>query len=1390
MYRLRVGLFSLFLILYHLSFSQESIPGKEIICPLDPSSNDYKIESPVKVSANGFSLLGAKSANIVVTYHGFTPEAQRAFQYAVDIWASLLESDVTIYVDATWASLSPNVLGSARATTYYRNFSNAPLPFVYYPVALAEKLADKNLNSPGSPDITTTFNSDFADWYFGTDGNAGGKYDFVTIVLHELGHGLGFAASGITFGSPESDWDLGGYPAMYTPFIENGSGQNILLIPNNSSELSNYLQSDDLFISTNSVETSNSGQPAKLYCPTTFNTGSSISHWDDGAFNNTENALMTHALARGESLHDPGPVTLGLLEDMGWSIPPTPVNDDISISNSSLSAATTIPGGSLDVACQHNYLGPTVNADLNDPSVGYYLSGNTTYDTDDVFLGDDLSSLGSDNPIETENETITIPSNTSPGGYYILFFGDYLDVVDEIHEFNNYSYLPITIDPIYLNVDPPNQNVSAPGGNTSFQVATNLNEFIVTDDVDWLTTSKNVGEITADYESNSTLTERTATITISGSGISDVEVTVTQEAGEPYLTISSLSEALTYEAGTINLTVDTNLPDFDVDTDESWVNTSKSGNTIEISYEENKLLTERIAAVHVSGTGVSEVEIILTQGPGPAYLTITPKNRNIGYQTGNTSFNLETNLADLTIESDANWVFINKTTTKLQITYETNDAIVERIANIAVSGEGTSAQNLKITQQASPPYLNVSANSIDIEKDIGGTYFLVDTNLPTFEVDENADWLQLSEFDDSIRIDYEANQLITEKQTTISVSGNGVATREIIITQQAGDPFLEIDPASKAVSSNAGTSQFVVQTNLPEIDVNTFSDWITVENVSDTEVEFSYQENSSLDERSAQIIISGEGVDAVQIEIDQSGAEPFLIVDPPETKVDYHSGNVVFSISTNLPSLDIGPQEDWVEFTLNNNSLTIGYQENKNTISRNTLITISHNEIASQSITLTQDGAPPYLSVSNSTVHADNQPQQKNINISTNLPDVQIENSSDWLDVQYNDNDLVISFEENKTITEREATVTLKGTGIDDVIIQVSQDAGEPFLTLSHQQLEVPKEAGIAEINVLTNLPDFEVSTDVDWIDLEVNDQKIILSYDGNPTFEIREATVVISSAGMDDQQISVVQEKETAFFNLQEDMVEVDSKGGSYEITFDTNLNDLNIETNSTWLDYEITDHAIIIQVTEQTDFETRHGELTITNANIQDQKITVMQKGAEPYFLVDVNEIYLDSEEGHFDFAIETNLADYVVDVDVDWISIEKNVDSIRLIYSKNPEPLERDALLTLSNNLIEDLVIPINQKAAVITGLENNDRFTYRIYPNPTYDKIWIDGISEQDESLNLAIQDLNGKSIIHETDLRTHDNKAEVDLQGMSPGVYFCIVTNHKSEFLYRAKIVVK
>ncbi|MCA0152268.1 T9SS type A sorting domain-containing protein [Winogradskyella vincentii] len=320
----------------------------EPICTLPPGEFTGLISIPRDpVTAAKMDAGGTPCATFVVNYNGFTPEAQAAFQYAVDIWANSIESPVPINLSATFASLGPGVLGSAGAETYITITSGAPgsQPNTFYPAALWEKLEGEDRSQfGGTNDISANFSSD-TNWYYGTDANPpANQFDFVSVVLHELGHGLGFAGfANWEGGFPEDEGSIrfNGAASIYDAFIENGSGAAILSFPDPSAALADELVGNDLYCNAPTAiqQLNQGGTLPRVFAPTSWNPGSSYSHWNDSTFPNGDvNSLMTSAIGPGQANHNPGFITLGFFQDMGWGICPGALSvDDFTVSNVNVS---------------------------------------------------------------------------------------------------------------------------------------------------------------------------------------------------------------------------------------------------------------------------------------------------------------------------------------------------------------------------------------------------------------------------------------------------------------------------------------------------------------------------------------------------------------------------------------------------------------------------------------------------------------------------------------------------------------------------------------------------------------------------------------------------------------------------------------------------------------------------------------------------------------------------------------------------------------------------------------------------------------------------------------------------------------------------------------------
>ena len=266
-------------------------------------------------SGNHASLAAFQPATINVTYTGFSAPAQAAFAYAVTIWSQQISSPVPIEVTANWTALGPSVLGSAGATDWISDFAGAPMKSTWYQIGLANKLAGKDLY-PTSSDINANFNSTFGNWYFGTDGNTPvGQYDFVSVVLHELAHGIG--VSGLASIDATGSGSLGfptGLPAIYDRYTTDSVGKALASYANPSVALGTALKTSPVYFTGPNARAANGNADVRLYAPSTWRAGSSYSHLDE-TFNGTTNALMTYSLSPGQSIHDPGDVVRGLLQD-------------------------------------------------------------------------------------------------------------------------------------------------------------------------------------------------------------------------------------------------------------------------------------------------------------------------------------------------------------------------------------------------------------------------------------------------------------------------------------------------------------------------------------------------------------------------------------------------------------------------------------------------------------------------------------------------------------------------------------------------------------------------------------------------------------------------------------------------------------------------------------------------------------------------------------------------------------------------------------------------------------------------------------------------------------------------------------------------------------------
>lgn len=195
---------------------------------------------PINADPAGTGLNDLTPATPTGGNPGTTVGEQRriVYQFAADLWGAVLESPAEIRVQASFQPLecttARTVLGSAGTSPIYI-LSGDGLPSTLFHGALSDALVGYDIQNGAGVDIISRFNASYggtnpdgtpcspgSGWYYGLDGDTPpGLTNFLNVVMHEIGHGLGFSG----FGNVATGAPLAGYPDIYSSFVFDNASQ-------------------------------------------------------------------------------------------------------------------------------------------------------------------------------------------------------------------------------------------------------------------------------------------------------------------------------------------------------------------------------------------------------------------------------------------------------------------------------------------------------------------------------------------------------------------------------------------------------------------------------------------------------------------------------------------------------------------------------------------------------------------------------------------------------------------------------------------------------------------------------------------------------------------------------------------------------------------------------------------------------------------------------------------------------------------------------------------------------------------------------------------------------------------------------------------------------------
>jgi hypothetical protein len=166
----------------------------------------------------------------------------------------------------------------------------------------------------------------------------------------------------------------------------------------------------------------------------------------------------------------------------------------------------------------------------------------------------------------------------------------------------------------------------------------------------------------------------------------------------------------------------------------------------------------------------------------------------------------------------------------------------------------------------SPPFLTIQPTTRNSPYQ-GDSFNISVTSNISWDVSDNVGWLHYNPSsgsnNGSTNITVDANSLTSSRSGTVTITGGGI-TRTCSVSQAGATPYLSVSPSNYDVGSEAGNTTFDVSSNISwTVSVIDDVEWLAVNpDTGSNNGSFSatYEENTSIDPRTAAITVTGNGL--------------------------------------------------------------------------------------------------------------------------------------------------------------------------------------------------------------------------------------------------------------------------------------------------------------------------------------------------------------------------------------------------------------------------------------------------------------------------------------------------------------------------------------------------
>ena len=604
----------------------------------------------------------------------------------------------------------------------------------------------------------------------------------------------------------------------------------------------------------------------------------------------------------------------------------------------------------------------------------------------------------------------------------------------------------------------------------------------------------------------------------------------------------------------------------------------------------------------------------------PRYLRVSPTSLSFSAnQTSSQSVDIETMETPWKVDNAIDWVSISaangQSNSNINVSAsENNDANAARTGVFYIKADVSDwnyEKGISVSQAAATPYINVSQSSITLKGTACTATFDVTSNC-SYTVTNDADWLTLSQKDNSFVLNATANESSQYRTTTILFSYNGIgqASNKIVVTQAPAS--INASTETLTFENTAGEVKVEV-TSESKWTVSTSYSWINVTPESGetgtSSITISVSPNTSVDERIGYVFLSIGSEERIQIPIKQRGI--YIETDKSRYDFDASSGTQTIQINSNT-SWQVSSVPSWIKVDktsgTGNSTIKVTVEDNPNTTERNGEFEISQPGLSAiATVKVHQKGK--IFDVAVTTLTFNDKEESQTITIATDGT-WRAFSRADWIKVSpetaTGNSTLTITVQENSTDGERSGSVNIL---MGDASATVAIVQKGKYFTIDNSLLDFTSKGGELKVTLTTNAP-WSARKDgtVNWLSISptngTDNAAVKLIASDNASVINRSTNIYFDALG---RSVNILVSQKARYLTVDANELLFYSKGGTSNFVTISTDGTYSINSSDNWLTISRNGDSFTVTASENDTKEARIGKITISLTDLKEGSYSV---------------------------------------------------------------------------------------------------------------------------------------------------------------------------------------